>query len=152
METAANKKKVTYRFYSVDEVALNESTAALTKLAPTLAFDRSDVMRALLHLTPEIELEALGILRSRFERAGGALPLEDACDRPLTLRLPLKDDEKIKAVTQRLKARKVATSEGELIRAVAHVKLDWKHFLPEFVAYLTEFPDGRELRWKSPRS
>lgn len=150
METAANKKKVTYRLYSVDEQALKASTDALIQLAPRLEFDRSDVMRAFVHLTPEIDLEALGILRSRFERAGGALPPEDKCDIPLTLRLPGKDDGRIKAMAKRLKARGVPTSEGELVRALAHVKLDWKLFLPKFTAYLTEFPDGRELRWKTP--
>ena len=149
METAANKKKVTYRFYSVDEVALNESTAALAQLAPKLDLDRSDVMCALIHLTPEIDLEALGILRSRYERAGGALPPDDECTIPLTLRLLTADVEKIKAVAKRVKARKVPSSEGELIRAVSQVKLDWALFLPKLTAYLTEFPDGRELRWKS---
>lgn len=149
METAANKKKVTYRLYAVDEAALNASTAALRRLDPKLEFDRSDVMRALVHLTSEIDLEALAILRSRYERPGGALPLDDKCDRPLTLRLPNKDEAKIKATVQRVKARKVSSSEGELMRALAQVQLDWAVFLPDFLAYLTEFPDGRELRWKS---
>jgi hypothetical protein len=149
METAANKTKVTHRLYSVDEGVLKESTAALGQLAPKLDIDRSDVMCALIHLTPEIDLEALGILRSRYERAGGALPADDKCDRPLTLRLLTEDVEKIKAVAKRVKARKVPSSEGELIRAVAHVKLDWALFLPKLTVYLTEFPDGRELRWKS---
>lgn len=152
METAANKKKVTYRFYSVDAAALDATTAALRKLEAQMEFDRSDVLRALVHATPEVDLEALGILRSRYERAGGALPPDDQCNIALTLRLPLKDEAKVKAVAQRIKARKVSTSEGELIRALAHVQRDWKLFLPEFTAYLSEFPDGRELRWKSPRS
>ena len=76
------------------------------------------------------------------------MPPDDKCDRPLTLRLPVKDGAKIKAATERVKARKVSSSEGELIRALAQVRLDWQMFLPKFTAYLNEFPDGRELRWK----
>lgn len=152
METAANKQKQTYRIYGVDERVLNESTGALAKLLPDLGVDRSDVLRALVHLTPEIELEALGILRSRYERKGGALPPDDACDRPLTLRLPTADVEKLQRVTSTLKARKISSSEAELIRALAQYRLDWSRFTAAFVSYLHEFPDGRELRWKLERS
>jgi len=152
METAANKQKVTYRLYSVDERALNESTSTLARLLPDLALDRSDVMRALVHLIPEIDLEALGILRSRYERKGGALPAEDTCDRPLTLRLPAKDQGKLQSVRRRIESREVASSEAELVRALAQHQLDWSRFAPKLVAYLTEFPDGRELRWKLERS
>ncbi len=152
METAANKQKLTYRIYSVDETALNESTSALAKLLPNLGVERSDVIRALIHLTPEIDLEALGILRSRYERMGGALPPDDACDRPLTLRLPNDDVRKLGHVAKTLKARGVPSSEAELVRALTHHRLDWAKFAPKFVGYLHDYPDGRELRWKLERS
>lgn len=152
METAANKRKLTVRIYHVDEDTLNESTAALSKLLPDLGVERSDVLRALVHLTPLLEIEALGILRHRYERKGGALPADDICDRPLTLRLPTEDVEKLEAVVKTLKGRNVLTSEAELLRALAQYRLDWAKFAPAFVNYLSEFPDGRELRWKLERS
>ncbi|MDP1581226.1 MAG: hypothetical protein Q8M02_13205 [Candidatus Didemnitutus sp.] len=151
MESAANKQKVTYRLYSVDERALNEITSALNKAVPAAALDRSDVMRGLVHLTPEIELEALGILRSRYERRGGALPADDACDLPLTLRLPDADKQKLKDVTARIKRRGVPSGEAELVRALAHLQRHWPDFAPELIDYLNDFPDGRALRWKSAR-
>lgn len=151
METAANKRKITVRIYRVDETVLNESTAALAKLQPDLGIERSDVLRALVNLTSALEIEALGILRHRYERKGGALPADDSCDRPLTLRLPNVDVAKLEAVVKTLKARQIASSEAELLRAVAQYRLDWNRFVPSFVDYLLEFPDGRELRWKQER-
>lgn len=152
METAANKRKITLRIYRVDESVLNESTAALAKLLPDLGVERSDVLRALVHLTPAAEIEALGVLRHRYERKGGALPADDSCNLPLTLRLPTVDVEKLEAVVKSLKARRISSSEAELLRALAQYRLDWALFVPAFVSYLTEFPDGRELRWKLERT
>lgn len=111
--------------------------------------DRTDIIRALVHCTPEPEIMARGILRDAHERSPAGRALGDVVEFA-PLRMDPDDFEKLERCLTRLKAAKIVLSLAVLIRALVADAPPADELTKLVQRTQEELPDGRRLRWQQP--
>lgn len=111
--------------------------------------DRTDIIRALIHGTPEKEIVGVGFLCDQHERGpeGRYLGL---CAEIAPIRMPPADYGKLEKAAGRLAKAGVKASVSVLIRGLVMAPLPLDRLAGMVEQYRRSYPDGRNLRW-NPR-
>jgi hypothetical protein len=143
--SSVTRRRTSISFYLETQKQLAALESALQRQGSKV--DRTDIIRALVHCTPEPEIMARGILRDTFERSPAGKALGDVVEFA-PLRMDPDDFAKLERCLTRLKAADVTLSLAVLVRAlIADAPA------PEAMAKMNrrtkeELPDGRLLRWQ----
>ena len=140
--------RTSFPFYAETSRELQRLESALRK-RDTIA-DRTDIIRALVHETPENVLLAQGILRDVEERS----PTNELGNVTefAPVRLTPEDLEKLERVAARLKKIDLKVSRGTLVRGLIMAEIPIEKLESVIKSYWKKFPDGRALRWQAPRA
>lgn len=139
--------RTSFPFYAETGRELQRLETSLRKRG-TIA-DRTDIIRAMVHLIPEAVLLGHGILRDFAERTAGA-DLGNVTEYA-PLRLPPEDLEKLERTADRLKKIDLKISRGTLVRGLIMADIPIEELDALVKTYWEKFPDGRALRWQAPR-
>ena len=140
--------RVSYAFYPSDTRALRRLTLALRDQG--LDVVRTDVFRALLHVTSEAEMFAFATLRLKQE-AVGKPAADEVVDERFTLRVRKGTIKKVDRVIDDL-ARKDLDADRTLVsRAILHGEHDVKSLVKATRKFLEEIPDGRTSQARAKR-
>lgn len=139
------RRRTSISFYLETQKQLTSLESALKRHG--CAVDRTDIIRALVHCTPENEIMARGVLRDAFERSPAGKALGDVVEFA-PLRMDPDDFAKLERCVARLKAAEIVLSLAVLVRGLIAAAPP-----PEALAKLIartkeELPDGRLLRWQ----
>ena len=148
VSTAPLSVRTSFPFYAETARELQRLETALRK-RDTIA-DRTDIIRALVHETPENAILARGILRDMDERS----PTNELGNVTefAPVRLAPKDLEKLERVAERLKKIDLKVSRGTLVRGLIMAELPIEKLEAVIKSYWNKFPDGRALRWQAPKA
>ncbi len=144
MSTSPIGRRTSFMFYGETKRALAALEKELKKAG--LDADWTDIIRALVHGTPENEILGHAILRDAFERSPAGVGLEDSHVVPF--RMNPEHYEKLERVVNRGKRIDIGLTIGTLIRALAASKPPAAQLAALVRALNDEFPDGRALRWQ----
>lgn len=145
MSTSPIGRRTSFMFYGETKQALAALEKDLKKAG--LEADWTDIVRALVHGTPENEILGHGILRDAFERSPAGVGLTDSHVVPF--RMNPDHFEKLERVVQRGKRIDLGLTVGTLIRALAASKPPVQTLTAQVRELYEEFPDGRALRWQN---
>lgn len=148
MSTAPLSVRTSFPFYAETSRELHRLETALRKR--DVIADRTDIIRALVHETPENVLLAQGILRDVEERS----PTSDIGNATefAPVRITPEDLKKLERVAERLKKIDLKVSRGTLVRGLIMAEMPIEKLEAVIKSYWSKFPDGRALRWKAPRA
>lgn len=148
MSTAPLSVRTSFPFYAETSRELHRLETALRKR--DVIADRTDIIRALVHETPENVLLAQGILRDVEERS----PTSDIGNATefAPVRITPEDLKKLERVAERLKKIDLKVSRGTLVRGLIMAEMPIEKLEALIKSYWNKFPDGRALRWKAPRA
>ncbi len=148
MSTAPLSVRTSFPFYAENARELQRLETALRKR--DVIADRTDIIRALVHETPENAILARGILRDMEERSA-ANDLGNVTEFA-PVRLTPEDLEKLERVAERLKKIDLKVSRGTLVRGLVMAEISIEELESVIKSYWQKFPDGRALRWQAPRA
>ncbi len=144
MSTSPLGRRTSFTLYDETRRTLTAMEHALKKRG--LDVDRTDLIRALVHCTPEKEILARGILRDQAERTPEAKAMGLAVEFA-PIRMNPDDYAKLERVAAQLKKMSIKASVGVLVRGLVMSDPPIEQLLAQLREYAQELPDGRALRW-----
>jgi hypothetical protein len=144
MSTTPIGRRTSFLFYGETKQALTALEKDLKKAG--VEADWTEIVRALVHATPENVILGLATLRDAFERSPAAAKLADGHIVPF--RMNPEHFAKLERVVGKGKRVEVALTIGVLMRALATSKPPLPELAEQVRALREAYPDGRALRWQ----
>lgn len=138
-------RRTSISLYTENQQKLQALEAGLKRHG--LVVDRTDIIRALVHGTPENEIMALGLLRDNFERGPGGAALGGVVEFA-PIRMNPDDFAKLERVAERLRKAEIKASLGVLVRGLIMSPPPWEALARLVQTTREDLPDGRALRWR----
>jgi hypothetical protein len=138
MNADATPVKVSFSFYPADVQALNERLVALRRAG--LPVRGGTVLRALIYLTPPIEMFAHSVLLAEtYKRKDGPREDDNIAGHP-TVDLPKEHLKKLDSVVTELAAKGVTANRAFVVRGLLRAARDGTALAPAVKKFLTDFP------------
>ncbi len=146
MSTSPLGRRTSFSLYAETQQKLSQLESGLKRHG--LAVDRTDIIRALVHATPESEIMALGILRDTYERGPEGQSLGGVAEFA-PVRMHPDDFAKLERAAERLLKAGIKASLGVLVRALIMAAPPLEKLAVMVQTLQADIPDGRALRWQS---
>jgi len=138
MNPTAAPVKVSFSFYPADMQALNERLVALRRAG--LPVRGATVLRALIYLTPPMEMFAHSVLLAgAYGQKDGPREDDMIAGRP-TVDLPKEHVKKLDDVVTELAAKGVTANRAFVVRAMLRAARDGTALAPAVGKFLADFP------------
>jgi len=138
MNPADRPIKVSFSFYPSDMQALNERMVALRRAGVPVR--GGTVLRALIYLTPPMEMFAHAVLLARaYEEKDGPREDDNIAGHP-TVDLPKDQVKKLDDVVTELAAKNITANRAFVVRATLRAARDGKALAPAVGRFLADFP------------
>lgn len=135
------EEKFSFSFYRAEQERLDEYIKVMGGYG--IKLDRTKIVRALVHSTPEIDLVAHAVLQYRADAAKDGPRESDYIAERFTVVLPVAEMAKLRRVVSELETKGVKMNLSYVLRSLLRAVKPTAALVPVFKKYLAEFPDGR---------